>query len=208
MNVSELQNVDKPQVYPGIVDAVICINLSTRNDRRQKILEEFPYQFYFYTAEPHADPIIGCTQSHYNCITWAKQQNLKNVMIIEDDVKIVKELNSNTPSFPMPFDMLYLGGICLNIYGAWNQPWTKGRMVCLHAYIVNDQFYDTLLNTIVFDQPTCPVDVCVANLHEHHECYIITEPLCIQDEGYSDIEKRAKWKSFKWPKAGEMCIIP
>jgi hypothetical protein len=215
MNVSELQNVHKPQAYPALIDAVICINLSTRPDRKQKMLDTFPYQFYIYTAEPHDNPVIGCTLSHYNCVLWAKQQQYKNVLIVEDDVVVVQDLNLTIPTIPSSFDMLYLGGICLTIYGAWYQPWTRGRMVCLHAYIVNQRFYDKILSTIdqhLTDssiQQIAPVDVLFANqLHENHECFIVTDPLCIQDEGFSDIEKRCKWLSYKWPKAGEMSYVP
>ena len=207
--VSELQNAHKPKAYSTWIDAVICINLSTRQDRKQKMLNNFPYQFYFYTADPHNDPVIGCKQSHYNCIAWAKQQQYQNVLIIEDDVQVVKDLNLYTPSIPESFDMLYLGGICLSVYGAWFQPWTKGRFVCLHAYIVNQRFYDVILQTIDNEVTNVPVDVLIANkLHEYNECYMVTEPLCIQTEGYSDIEKRTKWIQFNWPKAGEMCNVP
>ena len=206
--ISELQNAEKSTAYPGVVDAVVCINLSTRADRRQKVMQRFPHPFYFFTSTPHSNPKHGCTQSHLDCIAWAKHKNFKNILVLEDDVVLTKSLDL-TPIFPSSFDMLYLGGICLDIYGQWWQPWTRGRMVCMHAYIVNERFYDTLLGCINYKNPQNILDSYLADhVHSKHECFIITDPICVQEEDYSDLENRVKWKDFKWPKAGEMCAIP
>ena len=209
MSISELQNPHLPQVYPGLVDAVVCINMSTRPDRKAKMLQSFPYKFYFYTATPHANPKTGCTQSHLDCIQWAKDNNFKNVMVVEDDVVVLKDLNTCTPVLPVSFDMLYLGGICLGIDGPWWQPWTKGKMVCMHAYIVNEKFYDTLISCIDYHNPPQILDAWLADqVHMKHECYILTDPLCIQEEDFSNIDNKVKWSAFKWPRAGEQCMIP
>ena len=209
MSVSELQNIDKPQVYPGFVDAVICINLETRPDRRVKVLERFKYQFYFYTAKPHCNPKTGCTQSHLDCIRWAEENKFKNVMVIEDDVVVLKDLNTCTPTIPSSFDMLYLGGICLGIQGAWWREWTRGRFVCMHAYIVNERFYSALIGCIDYDNPPQILDAWLADrVHDKYECYIVTDPLCVQEEDFSNIDDKVKWKAFKWPRAGEQCYIP
>lgn len=204
-----IQNLEKPIAFPGIVDAVICINLTTRPDRKEKVIQSFPYQFRFFFATPHpTSPHDGCTQSHLSVIRIAKERGWKNVMVIEDDVELVKPLEQS-PTFPSQYDMLYFGGICMEVIGAWWQPWTQGRFICMHAYIVHHSFYNDMLNCIDFDKPCRILDAFMCDsVHRNHKVFMATDPIAIQSEDWSDLDKKQKWVNYRWPKAGEMCQIP
>jgi hypothetical protein len=204
-----LQNADKPKAFEGVVDAVVCINLTTRPERKAQTIKNFPYQFYFFEATPHpTSPMIGCTQSHLSVIKVAKEKGWKQVMVIEDDIKLVKAFES-VPAFPSQFDMLYLGGICLDIIGPWWREWTQGRIVCMHCYIVPEHFYDTLLSCISFENPPKILDAYLCDcIHARCKAFMLTDFVAIQQEDWSDIDQKQKWSNYRWPRAGEWCDQP
>ena len=203
----QVQNADKAKLWPHIIDEVVCINLSTRPDRRAKVLQNFPFQFRFFSATPHSDPKTGCTQSHLDCIRYAKQKGMKNILVIEDDIRIASELC--IPSLPTAYDMLYLGGICIQMDYHLNDDWVKGGFVCMHAYVVNERFYDTLLGCIDYEHPEKILDAFLCEkVHMNYQVFMLKNFIFIQDEDWSDLEQRVKWKNFNWPEAGQMIDIP
>lgn len=192
------------------IDAIVCINLETRKDRREHILNEFKnYPFRFYTAKLNKVPVIGCKESHINVIKWAKSMNYKNVLILEDDVSIVKDLTTIS-SLPIDWQMLYLGGLCVDIK-SWpevhaKRPWIHGKVYCAHSYLIDYKIFDTIIN---FPMDTTPIDeLYVSQLHDKINTYISFEPLIIQRDDVSDLEGRHKWSNFKWPISGEKWLPP
>jgi len=195
-----VMNENKPSLYPDIVDEIICINLKTRPDRKDKMIENFPYSFKIFEAELHENPIIGCLESHLSVIRYAKEKKLKNIMIIEDDIKIVGDLNIE---FPKAYNMLYFGGLCTYIYGNEGE-WILGKVICAHAYIINENFYDIILSSI---SNTEPIDIEFARLSDKYKYYISKKPRIVQRGDYSDIDKKIKWSKFKWNNVGELWSI-
>ena len=193
-------NSDKDSLYPEVVDKVICINLSTRLDRRQKVTSDFPYKFTFFNATPHENPEKGCSESHLSVIKYAKENNYKNIMIIEDDIKIIKDLTT-VPKFPENYHMLYLGGICIEYFDK-KEDWTRGKIICAHAYIVNSSFYDILIKNIESTSDK-PIDHIYCDLAFYNNVYMVTKTLIGQNSDYSDISKKIKWNGFEWPNAGD-----
>ena len=192
-------NETNPRLYPDIVDEIICINLKTRPDRKDIMLENFPYPFKFFEAELHENPSTGCLESHLSIIRYAKEKKLKNIMIIEDDIKIVRDLNIE---FPKSYSMLYFGGLCTGIYG-YEGEWTLGKVICTHAYIMNENFYDAILTT----QHTESIDLEFCKLSEKYKYYITNKPRIIQRGDYSDVDKKIKWSKFSWNNVGELWSI-
>jgi len=192
------------------IDAIVCINLESRKDRREHFMNEFKnYPFRFYTAKLHEKPVIGCKESHINVIKWAKSMNLKNVLIFEDDVKIVKDLTTIS-DFPIDWQMLYLGGLCVDIK-CWpevynKKPWIHGNVYCAHAYLTDYKIYDTILN---FEMDATPIDELYVNkLHPKINTYISYEPLVVQRDDVSDLDGKHKWSNFKWPISGQLWSQP
>src|SRR3990172_10356543 len=74
------------------IEKVIYINLDNRTDRRKEIEHElsvFSIPFQRFPAIKTAVGCVGCTQSHLQILKNAKQNNYKNVLILEDDFMFV-----------------------------------------------------------------------------------------------------------------------
>ncbi len=70
------------------INKIIYINLDKRTDRKEQIekeLNSFNLQYTRYSAIHHNSGIVGCGYSHLNVLKIAKEENLKNVLILEDD---------------------------------------------------------------------------------------------------------------------------
>lgn len=199
-----------PHIIGKDIDAIVCINLDIRPEKRAAMIEEFKgYPFRFYTATLHEKPTRGCLESHINCIKWAKEQGLKNILILEDDVKIVKDLKQ-IPHFPDQWNLLYFGCLATQTHlWTWASPWIEGNFWCCHAYLVNNCVFDKFIEEgWSFSGPIdkfCVDKIC----DEMRKCYALQESSIIQKEGYSDIKgEGGKWKDFKWPKIGEQFYVP
>lgn len=97
------------KVYKKNFDKIICITLDIskeRHDYMNNIKKKYniPFEFKFVKKNPKS-PIIGCMESHISVIKEAYLNNLKNILIFEDDIlptpnynedlidKIMKDLN-------------------------------------------------------------------------------------------------------------------
>lgn len=211
------QNLQNPFDY---FDAIFLINLDEREDRLKESLEEFNkyslklklYRFpaiKFNTPHPMAGR-AGCLSSHRAIIQFAKDNNLKNVMVFEDDfcflqnpIEVLKKnvefLSQNS------WHLFYLGQtttseivekplevICDGVLRL------RGGLTT-HAITYNNLIYDTLLNEI----PSNPNDLIswlmqresidgfiMKNIQPKNEykCYTTDPMLCIQKPGFSDVD--------------------
>lgn len=138
----------------------------------------------------------GCKLSHYNIIKIAKERGYKRILILEDDVlftqskeetiRILKDvLNSN-------FNFVYLGGNNLdktlipteykNLFGVKN-------MLTAHAYIVNSNIYDYVLENMLKDGSELDC-FYISGVQKLGKCYTIKPCLAVQRESFSDILQR------------------
>jgi glycosyl transferase family 25 len=187
------------------VDKVIYINLDHRQDRRE-IMSSF-----FNDAQIPLDKVIrfsairrssgalGCSESHMNVLKLAKDNGWKNILILEDDLKILnfedgyKKLEElvRLPKW----DVIMLTGWYYEydfprVYGAGNSG----------AYLVNENYIDTLLKNriktvkdfnnkvfrLVFKR-SVNADVSWSTLQKQDLWYGIQPCLCNQVDGFSDI---------------------
>ncbi len=158
----------------------------------------------------HNNPKRGCLESHINCIKYAKGKGLKNIMILEDDATIVRDL-STLPPFPKKWDMIYFGVLATKIIdlGSGIRPWVRGQFMCNHAYIVNNSVYDEIIEEgWKFNNGSIDDYLC-QKLHHKYNAYAQIEPYIIQDIGFSDLDKKnKKWHNFEWPNIGEEWSMP
>ena len=87
-------------LFNAIVDGIIIINLKHRNDRLEEsltILYEAGVDLLkIRVLEASYNPsngAKGCSESHYRAMLLAKQHNMKNVLILEDDFKFKFEID-------------------------------------------------------------------------------------------------------------------
>lgn len=171
------------------------INLKTRTDRKEQVLLELrklsEVEYSFIEAIEDEDPKVGCNLSHQLCIRIAKEQNLPQVLILEDDVTFIEDaLSIYKRAWDSiqhhSWDMMYLGG---NIkgYGEYvDDHLIKVEQVnTTHAYIVKDSFYDTIL-----ELPSTPIiDYQYRKLSKSHKMFMCAPMIAFQRESYSDLQK-------------------
>lgn len=116
-------------------DRIYCVNLKERTDRWQECLDNF--EKLGITNYSRLDAVkvnanihpkrrgqIGCALSYALCINKSLNDDLKSVIILEDDFEFVlekedlyKKINSALDELPEDWDSLYFGGTIGNFYG-------------------------------------------------------------------------------------------
>lgn len=222
-NFSYLTKFQTP-TFRGMFPNVCYINLPSRTDRKEKIESEIkkidvPNILRFSGTEisdeeakdilsvKHSAFIqdnflqskkrLGCMLSHLNVVKYAKEQQWKSVLILEDDCvflpnaqEILGEAVKELKYLPK-WDMLYLGANALAPIEQISPH--IGKMTggyCAHAYIVADHFYDTILNVprdqyVIIDQ--WYMDVM---RDARHTVYTVLPIVAVQGGSYSDIEMK------------------
>ena len=186
-----------PEVYP------ICINLKKREEKKKWMIKQAKEQnikLNFYTASLHTNPKRGCMESHINVINKAIDNGYKYLFILEDDAKFIKPIK-NLPEPPKEWDMLYLGGTVKHVFSKETEDTnTWIRMTCwtTHAYIINltnKQLVEDILKVV--EKPDMEIDrYYVDFIHQKYKAYMINPMVCIQQNGFSDIENREVEYSF------------
>lgn len=100
-----------------VVGDIYCINLKKRKGKMQWMKRQAKKKGFwplkFHKVNLHKDPKRGCLESHVDVIRMAQKRRLPNVLILEDDAKLMpgfKGVHIDTSNVPDDWDMLYLGG--------------------------------------------------------------------------------------------------
>jgi len=89
-------------MYNGIkiADAGFVINLSERTDRKKyvdKLLTDMGFTGYIFfngvKINNETWRIFGCTQAYINLFEIALKENYNNILVFEDDIKIMNTIN-------------------------------------------------------------------------------------------------------------------
>lgn len=137
---------------------------------------------------------VGCSLSHLFTIKLAKQNNLDNFLLLEDDVVFDDNINekffSVLDQVPDDWDMLYLGG---QHFHGMNMPRVSENIYkCVYTLAaqsvgikntVYDYFIDKLMDITKIN------DLHYAESHKEINAYVIIPHLTWQRNSYSDIEK-------------------
>ena len=192
-------------------DKLVCINLDRRVDRWDECKKQFEFhnlQVKRFSAFDGTDIMhhelksgeIGAFLSHLEVIKYAKEQGLKNILIMEDDVEFCEDVNKSffqrKKELPK-WDFLYFGANTTlnNIHMNPSKSPTKVtnniyRMkegYTTHCYAVDSSVYDRLLT--FHENVTQPIDVLYSSILEEYRSYVFHPPLAWQRPGYSDIEE-------------------
>jgi GR25 family glycosyltransferase involved in LPS biosynthesis len=175
-------------------DKIFCINLDHRTDRWElatNFFTEHNISAERFSALKNDNAVMGCKLSHQGIIRIAKEQNLKNVLIFEDDFYFkdysLSYIEEAFQQLPNQWDIFYLGynpterliSFSENLYkinGAW----------CCHAYVVNNTFYDTILN----DLSNLPIDVHIKQFQKTGNMYGLKKNYCLQRNNFSDLDQK------------------
>lgn len=203
--------------YLDFIDDCYYINLDYRSDRRelfeQRAINVGIKAIRFSAIQPNDEdcPLlpssigetrrkfkVGCSLSHQGVIKLAKERNLNNVLIFEDDCiflenfsKIIQNCITDLKNNPnLEWDILYFGGEVNNYCSTVTNNLVKvenGGVYCCHAYLVNKKFYDVILNVNVHHVDI--LDIYLLNYSCNARTYLLSKEIAaIQDGIHSDIK--------------------
>jgi glycosyl transferase family 25 len=190
-------------------EEIHCINLDRRQDRWQECQQEFEKHNLLVerfsaidgkTLEKHPtlNPgQVGAIYSHRGVIELAKEKNLENILILEDDVQFDENLNIKFSEIynriPDDWDIILFGG-----NHTLNNPWGRGELffvdknvykitysLALHCYAVKSTIYDRVVD--VYHKMDKENDVLFAELQKDVNCYILRPHLAWQRPSFSDL---------------------
>ncbi len=156
------------------VDAVFCISLDTRGDRRKLFTETIGQQLdnevVFHVVQKNSDPARGCYESHQQLARHALENGLDRILIFEDDAKAYEFTATrvrwvNRFMQKRPFEALHLGYSMGRTWLTWFPFIARGRVVVLHAYVLSRQGCRILADT---PYDGTPVDVVVKHRIRQH----------------------------------------
>jgi glycosyl transferase family 25 len=152
------------------IDKIVFINLLKREDRRREIYEEFEkYNFpkekilRFEAIETPHYGLIGCGKSHIELLKMAKENQWKNVLILEDDFQIIvskEEFYQSLHYFFSNIHSQHSWDVLMFAYNIKNPSnYVKsfenddrigkiGYAQTASAYLVNQHYYDTLIDNL------------------------------------------------------------
>lgn len=185
--------------FPNI-EHVVYINLDERTDRRAQVEEQlkiFGDRLQRFAAIKNKRGYIGCSESHIQVLKLAKQNNWRNVLIVEDDFIWKNMDNSNKLNnlLTTEYDVILLGG-------SYVKCTTTMRVIeaqTTTAYVVSLQYYDTLIKNFeeglqllksTNEYNKYALDQYWKKIQPNDLWYIIIPGLAAQRPSYSDIEQQ------------------
>ena len=179
-------------------DAIYCINLDKRRDRWERVSKAFKdssVEVIRFSAIEQKDGRMGCIKSHIEILKIAKERNLKNVLIFEDDVVFIDSIVDNTfEQLPMDWETCYIGAnLHTNLIKYSDNLFTIKQAFSTHAIAYNNTVFDFIINKYdnieKLDDYVDIYDVWLSNnIQPRNKSYIIYPLVAIQEKGYSDIE--------------------
>jgi GR25 family glycosyltransferase involved in LPS biosynthesis len=202
-------------------DKIYCINLAERSDRWNECLKNF--EKYEINNYERIDAVkidanrpskrkgqIGCALSFATCFEKMKKENLKNVLLFEDDFEfkydkeiLFEKLNNSLKDLPEDWDSLFLGGTVVNNYGFFpiekysDNLFKLNSAHCLHATAFSRKgilkIFDSFDNKIDWHKELINnyenMDVFMAKTYQHKtKSFLTSDLLCYQRISVSNIE--------------------
>ena len=169
------------------------INVKENKQRKikcEKMLKRRKIQSEFFIEPKNKNSIEGNKISHIKLIEKCIEDGIDNILILEDDFKIIGDIK-NIPEFPTEWDILYLGGEVLRKIGPIKNGWVRCISKRHHAYIIN------LKNTkLITEIKKCLLkknkkycDWIAERIHPIFKTYILNPMVITQNNDYSDITK-------------------
>jgi GR25 family glycosyltransferase involved in LPS biosynthesis len=184
-----------------------CINLDRRLDRWLKVNEEFKKNKFNkierFSAVDGKTIInksnllngeLGILQTHLKLIEKCKLENLKNVLIMEDDVVFssdVQNIERYIKDIPKDWEMIYFGGnhkqVILPTH-IKNNVYQLHKSVAIHCIAINHIVFDEILEKL--PHYTEQVDNFYTEIQKRGKVYGVIPNLVFQSQDYSDIQNK------------------
>lgn len=186
-------------------DGIYCINLDKRPDRwelAQKEFDKLGIKVERFSAIENNFGHHGCRDSHIGVIKLAKERNQKNILVFEDDIKM---LDTNHEYYEkiinhikdIDWHILYFSAIIAEEMDSYNEDLLIAKkLLGLHMVAYNQSIYDKVLK----DYQLRRIRIIDVYFKEHilplGKSYL-TKLLCsTQRDDYSDISQRCVTKEL------------
>ena len=190
------------------IQHIIYINLEHRTDRKEMCENEIKKMGFIcypirFNAIYHTVGAVGCSKSHIECLEMAKREGWTHVLICEDDMwctdsNVFTDSLNKFLSSDLQWDVLMLGGCNRNIpNNILEYAFRTTSASSAVAYLVNEIYYDTLLNNFKDGVPQLErnplshyynaIDRYWNRLQERDNWYLLYPLTVTQYPGYSDI---------------------
>lgn len=189
---------------------IFYINIDQRTDRKEEMenqLKNMDIKFKRFNAikgEKGEPNCIGCLSSHLEILTYAKKNNLKNVLIFEDDFSFIiskEEFYKEIKTFfdkNIDFDVLMFSYDLKNMTEFDEQLYKVIEAQTASGYLVNHKFYDKLIEIFsnslhmlrfTYQHWIYATDQCWKQLQPISNWYAFKNRIGIQRPSYSDLSK-------------------
>jgi glycosyl transferase family 25 len=195
---------------------IFYINLDERTDRKdnfEKHMKKYDLEFERFSAIKDNYGAFGCAKSHLSVLKYAKNNNLENVIIMEDDIAFnmspemldekLKLIFDNDLDFDV-FHLSYRYRISDDVQGI---DYLKKLSYCHYCscYIINKKCYDEIIECweksllllspenlelgLEWHQKTArfSCDISYIPLLRNKNWYCFDKPVCVQLNGESNI---------------------
>ena len=127
--------------------------------------------------------------AHLAILKEAKSQNLNRVIICSDDIILSNDFTQRITKIPDTYDVLYLGAYqkeyTFNKVSHYNGYYRAKYTYGIFAYIVNQNFYDTLIS--YYEKEQSNIDYILVQLQEEHTFYVMFPNLIIENLKKKDV---------------------
>lgn len=188
------------------------INLAARSDRKTHVEEQLSsigllsFVKRFNAIKMH-NGAIGCSLSHLKCLQYAFAQKWNHVFICEDDITFLDtelfetQFNKCMATLNNQWDVIMFGGNNMPPYKIIDDSCIKiTRCATTTGYLVNGHYISKLIDNVAQGiesflrnqqaKSTFAIDVFWKSLQFNDRWFLITPPIVVQKDGYSDIEQR------------------
>jgi hypothetical protein len=177
---------------------MLVINLDSRQDRWQKIQEDFARQgwptLYRIPAIQSSPGWVGCTLSHSKCIQIAKDSKLPWVLVLEDDCLPAEgSLKRFIELLPVLWNSradwdIFMGGLTtLSVKSVVSRypPIFNVKGITAHFCLIHEGSYDRFLEDLTGDRPVFVDGYYRQNPDVRMFCTVPS--IATQSSGHSDI---------------------
>jgi glycosyl transferase family 25 len=189
---------------------IFYINLEHRTDRKEHVeteLLKIGLTGQRFNAIKMDNGAIGCSMSHLKLLQDAVKNNLEHILIVEDDITFlnptlfINQINKFFKLHKNSWDVILFAGNNIPPYQKIDDTCIKVfRCQTTTGYLVNGHYIKNLLQNVkmglthLLNNPLqrnqFAIDKYWFILQSLHKWYLIIPPTVVQQEGYSDIEKR------------------
>jgi len=194
----------KGRIFPAPFDHVFFINRDRDAHRLQALtarLRVLGVEAERFAPIPDSSPARSCALTHAAVVREARTRNLRNVLVLEDDVIFHSEMSDLWPRVAaqlagIEYDLFYLY--------RWERPADEWPLevvrvsgtLCSHCYAVHGRYFDRFID-LVESNLHRPVDLVLRDIREA-AIYATSVNLAGQDAGVSLIDQQKKgirWRS-------------